>query len=445
MPDDVLLPVSFAQQRLWFLDQMSPGSSEYLIPVVLRLTGDLDVAALSAAVADLFARHESLRTVIAEQDGRPVQIVRDSASRGLRVIDEPVGPEDVAATALAPMNLGRGPLFRAVLFCQEAQEHILVLTVHHIVADGWSIGIISAELEQLYAAHQAGVEPGLPELPIQYADFAIWQRDVLDGPVLDEQLAYWSTQLAGLTPLELPTDRPRPATRSSKGAEVSFEIPAELSRRLTDVFNANRVTPFMGLLAAFQVLLARCGGQQDIAVGIPVAGRDRLELEGLIGLFLNTVIMRADLSGDPTFAQLLAQVRETTLAAYDHQDLPFERLVEHLAPERDLSRIPLLQTMFTMQDSWGGRHGWQLPGLRVGVESQESVAAKFDLSIEVSRTEVGFTANLEYSTVLFDRTTIERMASQFLALLDGAAADPETAVSRLPMPTTDLKIGSTPR
>jgi hypothetical protein len=445
MPDDVLLPVSFAQQRLWFLDQMSPGSTEYLIPVVLRLAGDLDVAALSAAVADLIARHESLRTVIGEQDGSPAQIVRDPAPRGLRVIDEPVGPEDVAATATAPMNLGRGPLFRAVLFCQEPDEHILVLTAHHIVADGWSIGIISAELGQLYAAHRGGAEPRLSQLPIQYPDFAIWQRDVLDGPVLDEQLAYWSTQLAGLTPLELPTDRPRPAIRSARGAEVSFEIPAELSRRLKALFNAHRVTPFMGLLAAFQVLLARCSGQRDIAVGIPVAGRDRVELEGLVGLFLNTLIMRTDLSGDPTFAQLLAQVRETTLAAYDHQDLPFERLVEHLAPDRDLSRIPLLQTMFTMQDSRAGGNGWQLPGLRVSVEPLASGVAKFDLSIEVAEAGAGFAATLEYSTVLFDRTTIERMAGQFLALLDGATADPETAVSRLPMPTTDQKIGPTPR
>ena len=445
MPDDEPLPVSFAQQRLWYLDQMSPGTSEYLIPVVLRLTGDLDVAALTAAVADLIARHESLRTVIAEQDGRPVQIVREAAARGLRVIDEPVGPEDVAATALAPMHLGRGPLFRAVLFRQEPDEHILVLTVHHIVADGWSIGIISAELEQLYAAHHAGAEPGLAELPVQYPDFAIWQREVLDGPVLDKQLAYWTTRLAGLTPLALPTDRPLPATRSSKGAEVSFKIPAELSRRLKDVFNAHRVTPFMGLLAAFQVLLARCSGQRDIAVGTPVADRDRLELEGLVGLFLNTLIMRADLSGDPTFAQLLAQVRETTLAAYDHQDMPFERLIEHLAPARDLSRIPFLQAMFTMQDSWGGRHGWQLPGLRVSVEPQEPAATKFDLSIEVAETAAGFAANLAYTTALFDRTTIERMASQFLALLEGAAADPETAVSRLPMPTTDLRIGPAAR
>lgn len=445
MPDDALLPVSFAQQRLWFLDQLSPGSSEYLIPVVLRITGDLDVAALSAAVADVIARHESLRTVIGEQDGRPVQIVRDPAPRGLRVIDEPVGPEDIAATAKAPMNLRRGPLFRAVLFCQEADEHILVLTVHHIVADGWSIGILSSELGQLYAAHHAGAEPALAELPIQYPDFAIWQRDVLDGPVLDEQLAYWSTQLAGLTPLELPTDRPRPATRSTKGGEVSFEIPAELSRRLATLFNAHRVTPFMGLLAAFQVLLSRCSGQRDIAVAIPVAGRDRIELEGLVGLFLNTVIMRADLSGDPTFAQLLAQVRETTLAAYDHQDLPFERLVEHLAPERDPSRIPLIQTMFTMQERWAGSGGWELPGVRVSVEPQESSVAKFDLSIEVAETRTGFAADLEYSTVLFDRTTIERMARQFVALLDGAATDPETAVSRLPMPTTDHEMGPIPR
>lgn len=443
MPDDAL-PVSCAQQRLWFLDQMSPGGAEYLIPVVLRLTGDLDVAALSAAVADLTTRHESLRTVIGEHDGTPSQIVRDPAPRVLRVVDVPVGPEDVAATATAPMDLRRGPLFRAVLFCQEPDEHILVLTVHHIVADGWSIGIMSSELGHLYAAHRDGVAPRLPVLPIQYPDFAVWQRDFLAGPVLDEQLAYWSTRLAGLPPLELPTDRPRPTIRSARGASVSFPIPAELSRRLRGVFDAHRVTPFMGLLAAFQVLLARSSGQRDVAVGTPVAGRDQVELEGLVGLFLNTLILRADLSGDPTFARLLAQVRETTLSAYDHQDLPFDRLVEHLAPQRDLSRMPLVQTMFTMQDSRGNGNGWQLPGLRVVAESREWGVAKFDLSLEVAAAGEGFAATLEYSTDLFDRVTVERMADQLLALLGGVAADPETAVSRL-AGRPDQKIGPTQR
>lgn len=434
MPNDVL-PVSFAQQQLWFLDQLSPESSEYLIPSVVRLTGDLDVAALSAAVDGLAARHESLRTVFREHHGRPVQLVRDPECDLLRVIDAPAGPEELVAKAMAPMDLRRGPLFRAELFRQGPGEHALVLTVHHIVADGWSIGIISSELGLLYAAHRDGRKPDLPELPIQYPDFALWQRDTLNGQLLDEQLAYWTGRLAGLTPLELTGDRPRPPVRSARGATLSFRIPMELSGRLKDVFNAHRVTPFMGLLAAFQVLLAHYSGQRDIAVGTLAAGRNRAETEALVGTFVNTLILRADLSEDPSFTQLLAQVRDAALTAYEHQDLPFERVVERLAPERDLSRTPLFQTMFNMQGGWAGDGGWELPGLRVSAEPLEWGAAKFDLSLELAETGSVFTGIFEYATDLFDRATIERMAGHFLTLLTGAATDPATEVSRLPMLT----------
>ncbi|MFF2354882.1 amino acid adenylation domain-containing protein, partial [Kitasatospora sp. NPDC058115] len=433
MPDDVLLPVSFAQQRLWFLDQLAPGSAEYLIPVVLRLTGTPDVAALSAAVADLAARHESLRTVFREHDGRPVQLVRDPDPDVLRVADGPADPARAAAAAVAPMDLEHGPLFRAVLFRQGPDDHLLALTIHHIVADGWSLGIIADELSACYAARRAGRAPDLPELPIQYPDFALWQRDRLDGPVLAGQLAHWIGELDGLAPVELPTDRPRPAVRSARGATVSFDVPAALSARLKELFAAHRVTPFMGLLAVFQVLLANYCGQRDVAVGTPVAGRNHDGTEALVGFFVNTLVMRADLTGDPSFTRLLAQVRERALAAYDHQDLPFERLVEHLAPVRDLSRTPLFQVMFNLQDTAAGSGGWDLPGLRVDVQPLAYGVAKFDLSLDLAETGTGFTGVLEYATDLFDRATVERMATHFLALLAAAAADPAAAVSRLPM------------
>ncbi|MFE2173114.1 amino acid adenylation domain-containing protein [Kitasatospora sp. NPDC059462] len=433
MPDDVLLPVSFAQQRLWFLDQLAPGSAEYLIPVVLRLTGIPDVAALSAAVADLAARHESLRTVFREHDGRPVQLVRDPDPDVLRVADGPADPARAAAAAVAPMDLEHGPLFRAVLFRQGPDDHLLALTIHHIVADGWSLGIIADELSACYAARRAGRAPDLPELPIQYPDFALWQRERLDGPVLAGQLAHWIGELDGLAPVELPTDRPRPAVRSARGATVCFDVPAALSARLKELFAAHRVTPFMGLLAVFQVLLANYCGQRDVAVGTPVAGRNHDGTEALVGFFVNTLVMRADLTGDPSFTRLLAQVRERALAAYDHQDLPFERLVEHLAPVRDLSRTPLFQIMFNLQDTGAGSGGWDLPGLRVDVQPLAYGVAKFDLSLDLAETGTGFTGVLEYATDLFDRATVERMATHFRALLAAAAADPAAAVSRLPM------------
>jgi amino acid adenylation domain-containing protein len=433
IPRGGVLPVSFAQQRLWFLDQLSPGSAEYLIPVVLRLVGELDVAALGAAVADLVARHESLRTVFAECDGQPAQVVGDADPGVLRVVDVPAGPEQVAAQALAPMDLRCGPLFRAVLFCQGRGEYILVLTVHHIVADAWSFGIISRELGQLYAARCDGREPGLAELPVQYPDFAVWQREWLDGEVLEEQLGYWAGRLAGLVPLELPGDRPRPAVRSGRGAFVEFQVPGDVSAGLKEVFNAHRVTPFMGLLAVFQVLLANYTGQRDIVVGTPVAGRNQAQTEDLVGFFVNTLIMRADLGGDPTMAGLWQQVRETALAAYDHQDLPFERLVEHLAPERDLSRNPLFQVMFFVDNARD--HGWQLPGIRISAEPLEWDIAKFDLVVGMKEAGAGFTGSLEYSTDLFDQATIERMAGHFLTLLAGVVADPQARISRLPMLT----------
>jgi hypothetical protein len=360
VPRGGVLPVSFAQQRLWFLDQLTPGSAEYLIPVVLRLSGELDVGALSGAVDDLVGRHESLRTVFGERDGEPFQVVGEPG-RGVLRVEGPGSAGEVSEAALAPMDLGRGPLFRGVLFCQGPGEHVLVLTVHHIVADGWSFGIISRELAELYAARRAGRVPGLAELPVQYPDFAVWQREWLAGEVLADQLGYWAGQLAGLAPLELPADRPRPPVRSGRGAVVQFQVPAEVSRQLKHAFDACQLTPFAGLLAVFQVLLARYAGQHDIAVGTAVAGRNRAETEGLVGFFVNTLVMRADLSADPAVAELWEQTRETALAAYDHQDLPFERLVEELRPERDLSRTPLFQTMFVMQNA--GEGGWELPGV----------------------------------------------------------------------------------
>ncbi|HSF41157.1 MAG TPA: condensation domain-containing protein, partial [Thermoanaerobaculia bacterium] len=354
VPRDGELPLSFSQQRLWFLDQMEPGSPLYNLPALLRLAGPLDPRALAAALTGIVRRHEALRTTFPARRGRPRQEIHPPRPVPLAVVDL-AGIEGDEARRLGiaeirrPFDLAAGPLLRALLLRLGPEEHVLALTMHHIVSDGGSVGVFVRELAALYRG-----DP-LPELPVQYADFAAWQREWLAGGALEEQLAGWRSRLAGAPPvLDLPADRPRPAVRDPRGAEVAFEVPADLARALAALGRREGVTPFMVLLAGFQALLSRITGQDDLLVGTPVAGRRRIEAEGLIGFFVNTLALRGDLSGSPTARQLLARVRETALAAYEHQDLPFERLVEELEPARDPSRTPVVQVVFALQDLASG-------------------------------------------------------------------------------------------
>jgi amino acid adenylation domain-containing protein len=331
-----------------------------------------------------------------------------------------------------PFDLARGPLIRARLLRLQAAEHWMILTLHHIVTDGWSSAVLARELSTLYGAFCRCEPSPLPALPIQYADYALWQREWLRGAVLEQQLAYWRRALHELPTLELPTDRPRPATGSYRGGRVQFEIPEPLTSSLKKLSRRQGVTPFMTLLAAYQVLLFRYSGQEDLAVGVPIAGRNRQELEGLIGCFVNTLVLRGDLSGEPTFTTYLAQVRNRALDAYAHQDVPFEKLVEDLAPKRDLSRNPLFQTSLVLHNTPVSR--WQLPGLAVErIEGIRGSTAKFDLAMSLTETDGTLVGSLEYATDLFDAPTIEDMAGHWRALLEGIVADAEQRITQLPL------------
>ena len=354
------LPLSFAQQRLWFLDRLLPNKAAYNIPTVWRLRGQLDALALERSLNELVARHETLRTRFVLSGDAPVQVIEPPSAVALPITDLSAMPQaereararQITDTeARQPFDLEAGPLLRAQLLRLAAEEHLLLLNVHHIVSDGWSMGVLWRELSSGYNAFVSGHAPDLPRLPIQYADYAVWQREWLQGEVLEGQLAYWKEKLADLSTLELPTDRPRPPVPSYQGAHLTFDLPAPLTQALKELGRREGATLFMTLLAAFQVLLHRYSGQEDIAVGTPIAGRGRTELEGLIGFFVNTLVLRSDLAGNPAFTELLARVRETALGAYTHQDLPFEKLVEELSPSRDISRNPLFQVMFVLQNA----------------------------------------------------------------------------------------------
>ncbi|MEW5931882.1 MAG: condensation domain-containing protein, partial [Gemmatimonadota bacterium] len=352
------LPLSFAQQRLWVVDRLDPGGATYNMPYALRLRGVLDMSALRAALDALVERHETLRTTFAEQDGRPVQVIQPPALVALTELDlrdrpgaerEPYAEHLAVEEALFPFDLARGPLLRCTLLRLGEDDHVLCFTMHHIVSDGWSMQVLVREVSALYAAFARGEEPRLPELPVQYADFAVWQRDWLSGETLEEQIGFWKTRLSGAPPvLEIPTDRPRGAGNSPYAARQPLQVPPETSRALRALSRREGTTLFMTLLAAWQGLLGRYAGQDDVVVGSAIAGRNRHEVEGLIGFFVNMLPLRADLSGDPSWTELLGRVRETALAAYDHQDLPFERLVEELAVERSLVHSPVFQVIFSL-------------------------------------------------------------------------------------------------
>ncbi|HEY7768000.1 amino acid adenylation domain-containing protein, partial [Longimicrobium sp.] len=438
-PRDRPLPLSFAQERLWFLDRLEPGSTAYNAPTGARLAGALDGPALERALGEIVRRHEVLRTVFAEVDGSPVQVVQpfggfvvpveDLSGLGEAEREAAVG-QWVRQQADRPFDLAAGPLFRAALLRLGDEDHVLLLSMHHIVSDGWSMGVLLREFSALYAAYREGRESPLPELPVQYADYAVWQREQFTGEVLNRQLAYWKERLAGAPELmELPLDRPRPPVQTYHGASLPVELSLELQERLQELGRSDGTTLFMTLLAAFQVLLGRYAGSEDVVVGTPIAGRTRGEVEGLIGFFINTLVLRTDLSGDPSFREVLRRVREATLGAYQHQGLPFEKLVAELQPERSLSHSPLFQVMFTLQEAGGG--GNALAGLKGGGVDTATDLAKFDLSLTLAATPFGLRGALNYATDLFERGTAERMLGHLARVLEQVAADPDVRLSRL--------------
>ncbi|MFL6332077.1 MAG: amino acid adenylation domain-containing protein, partial [Pyrinomonadaceae bacterium] len=434
------LPLSFAQQRLWFLDQLEPNSPVYNLAVVLRVTGTLDVAALGRSLDEVVRRHEVLRTTFKVVGSSPVQEIRAELRVGLPLLKLGGSAEEREAEALRlaqeegqrPFDLAAGPLLRAQLLRVDDAEHVLLFTMHHIISDGWSMGVLIKEVTALYAAFSRGEQPSLPELPVQYADYAVWQRGWLRGEVLEAQLSYWRRQLEGApSSLELPTDRPRPAAQSYRGSTATLALSKELSESLKSLSRREGVTLFMTLLAAFDLLLSRYTGQEDIVVGSDIANRNRGETEGLLGFFINQLVLRTDLSGDPTFRELLARVRQVSLDAYAHQDVPFEKLVEALQPERHLSRSPLFQTKLLLQNT--PRAELRLPGLALRPLSVESKTSRIDLTLSMQEMGEQLTGLLEYSTELFDAATVERMLGHYVNLLEAAVAGPGQRVSELPV------------
>ncbi len=433
------LPLSFAQERLWVLDRLEPGRAVYNVPLAVRLHGALDAAALRRALGEVVRRHEALRTVFADADGVPVQVIQPFAGFDLPVEDLSGVDADarraqverrVAEFAARPFDLAAGPLFRAVLLRGAEDDHVLVLCMHHVVSDGWSMGILFRELVALYASDRDGVESPLPPLPVQYADYAVWQRAQLQGEALGRELAWWKARLAGAPALlELPTDRPRPAVQSYAGAQVPAAFSPALLARLHALAQREGATLYMVLLAAFQVLLARYAGSDDVVVGSPIAGRTRRETEGLIGFFVNTLVMRTELGGAADFRAVLRRVREVTLGAYEHQQVPFEKLVAELQPERSRSHAALFQVMFSLQNE--ARAGGALPGLRMEGMATPLETVRFDLSLTLSEDDRGLRGAMAYSTALFDRTTIERMLGHLERVLEHAADRPDAPLARL--------------
>jgi acyl carrier protein len=422
-------PLSFAQQRLWFLDQLVPGSPLYNVALAVALRGPLAVGALARSLAALVARHEVLRTSLPASAGQPVQVIAPAAQVPLPLVDltalgrqaERAARQLAAREAARPFDLSRGPLLRAHLVRVAPQEHLVLLTLHHVVSDGWSVGVVVRELTALYAAAPGSLTAALPPLPVQYADFAIWQRAWLAGPVWGEQLAYWRQQLAGVPDLALPTDFARPPVPTHRGAAVTVVLDAALTAAVRAVSRREGVTVFMTLLAAFQVVVSRASGQTDVAVGTDVANRTRLETEGLIGFFVNQLVLRTDLRGDPTFRELLHRVRAVTLDAYANQDVPFDRLVATLAPARALGRSPLFQYKLVLQNAWTPLH---LGELDVSVVRHPTTTAKFDMLLTFTEHGDTLHAELEYSTELFRRGTALRMLEEVAAVLKLATADP---------------------
>ncbi|WP_422396189.1 amino acid adenylation domain-containing protein [Pseudomonas trivialis] len=429
------LPLSYAQERQWFLWQLEPSSAAYHIPSALRLKGQLDRAALQRSFDTLLARHESLRTRLRQDPDRTVQVIEPHLALPITLaeVDETRLQARVEALIAEPFDLQQGPLLRVALLRLAADEHVLVLVQHHIVSDGWSMQLMVEELVQLYAAYSQGEDVQLPALPIQYADYALWQRNWMEAGEKERQLAYWREMLGGeQSVLELPFDHPRPAVQSHQGARLAFELAPELTEGLKALARQQGVTLFMLLLASFQTLLHRYSGQEEIRVGVPIANRNRSETERLIGFFVNTQVLKADLHGQMSVEQLVQQTRQRALEAQAHQDLPFEQLVEALQPERSLSHNPLFQVMFNHQTDVGqAQVQQQLPTLLVEGLAWESKTAHFDLDLDIQESAEGIWATLGYARDLFDAGTVHRMARHWQNVLQGMVANPQQALGEL--------------
>ncbi|HKX33614.1 MAG TPA: amino acid adenylation domain-containing protein [Blastocatellia bacterium] len=434
------LPQSFAQQRLWFLDQLVPGSPAYNMPMGVRLSGALDARALGAALNEVVRRHEAPRTTFGTHGGLPVQFILPSLEVGLPTIDLGALPEQERETeslrlardeANRPFDLTTGPLLRAMLVRLAEQEHILLLTTHHIISDGWSVGILMREMAELYEAFLTSAPSPLAELPIQYGDYAAWERKRFQSGVLDEQLLYWKRRLDGApTILDLPTDFPRPPVQTFRGASHSFFLPRALHEAVQSLCQRERVTPFMMLLAAFEALLYRYSGQRELLVGTPVANRQYVETEGLIGCFANTLVLRGDLSDAQAFGELLHTTRTTALEAFAHQDVPFEHLVDELQAQRDMSRNPLFQVMFVLQNAPLGE--MRLRGLTLDLVKADNRTAKFDLWLSITEGDEPF-ITIQFNTDLYRRGTIERLGGHYLRLLEAFTARPDLRLPEAPL------------
>ncbi|NEO98539.1 MAG: amino acid adenylation domain-containing protein [Symploca sp. SIO2E9] len=441
VPRDKELPLSFAQQRLWFLQQLEPDNPFYNEYGAIQLTGILNVAALEQSLNEIVQRHEALRTTFKMLDGETFQTIAPSLILTLPVVDLcqlPEAEQEMEVQRLAtdqnqgPFDLVQDSLLRWTLVQLSEQKHVLLFTIHHIVYDGWSAGVIIRELSALYETFSSGKPVSLPELPIQYADFAVWQRQELQGAKLESQLSYWKQQLNNAPPLlQLPTDRPRPPVQTYRGAKESFELPKSLTKALQAIGRKAEATLFMTLLAAFKVLFYRYSGQEDIIIGSPIANRNRAEIEGLIGCFVNTLVLRTDCSGNPTFEELLGRVRQVTMKAYEHQDLPFEKLVEELQPERDANYNPLFQVLFNLQNTPEVK--LELPELTLTPFEVEHTRTLFDLRLDMTEIDSGLEGFWEYNTDLFDAARINRMMGHFQKLLEVIAANPQQRVDQLPL------------
>ncbi|MBH9418475.1 AMP-binding protein, partial [Pseudomonas aeruginosa] len=431
------LALSFAQERQWFLWQLEPESAAYHIPSALRLRGRLDVDALQRSFDSLVARHETLRTRFRLEGGRSYQQVQPAVS--VSIEREQFGEEGlierIQAIVVQPFDLERGPLLRVNLLQLAEDDHVLVLVQHHIVSDGWSMQVMVEELVQLYAGYSQGLDVVLPALPIQYADYALWQRSWMEAGEKERQLAYWTGLLGGEQPvLELPFDRPRPARQSHRGAQLGFELSRELVEAVRALAQREGTSSFMLLLASFQALLYRYSGQADIRVGVPIANRNRVETERLIGFFVNTQVLKADLDGRMGFDELLAQARQRALEAQAHQDLPFEQLVEALQPERSLSHNPLFQVLFNYQsEARGNGQAFRFDELQMESVQFDSRTAQFDLTLDLTDEEQRFCAVFDYATDLFDASTVERLAGHWRNLLRGIVANPRQRLGELPL------------
>ncbi|MFI1935578.1 condensation domain-containing protein, partial [Streptomyces sp. NPDC020330] len=440
-----LVPLSFAQRRLWFINRFDGQSAAYNLPIAMRLTGDLDRTALQASIADLVTRHESLRTVFPDSDGVPHQVVLDptAVEIGLDTVrtSEDELDDALSAAVRVAMDLAVELPLRAHLFELGEREHVLLLVLHHIAGDGWSMAPLARDLADAYAARRAGGAPDWAPLPVQYADYTLWQQQVLGSEEdphspISQQLAYWTENLAGLPEeLSLPVDRPRPAVAGGRGGRVAFSLDADLHRAVNDLAGEHRASVFMVLQAGLAALLSKLGAGDDIPIGTAIAGRTDEALDDLIGFFVNTLVLRTDTSGDPTFEDLLRRVRDGDLAAYAHQDVPFERLVEVVNPARSLSRHPLFQVSLGLQAV--SASDWELAGLRAGAQPIGLDTARFDLSFSFAEkrdedgSPAGLLADLEFSLDLFDAETVEGIAQRFIRLLDQAVARPRCRVGEL--------------